>query len=89
MVELKTAVMFAVLVPIAIWISLTIYNDLYSDTNTAVTTLNATQTTAGYSTAGNFTMTMWKIAQYGFVLFLLAIFGLAVIFKGVGRIGGK
>ena len=83
---LKTVIVASVLIPIGIWITLTLYNDLYSDTNTAVDDLNTTMDTEGYSEAGSFLTTAWKISQYGFVIMILSSFGLVVILKALGKI---
>jgi hypothetical protein len=49
---------------IGVFILFTLVEALYGTVNTAVDTLNATMTDAGYSTAGNMVVYGWKIMQY-------------------------
>lgn len=70
---------------IGIFIVLTLFNDLYSDTNSASDSLNGTMRTAGYTTAANLVFTGWKIVQYGLVFLILLGFGVSLFMKSIGK----
>jgi hypothetical protein len=71
---------------IGIFLVMTLFSDLFGDTNTAVDDLNGTMTDAGYETSGNLVITGWKIAQLGLVFVVLVGFGIALFSKATGKL---
>lgn len=94
--NMKTVVSLVLTGLIGIFIVMTLFNDLYSDTNSAADTLNVTMscgadgncTATGdnyFGTAGNLVLTGWKIVQYGLVFVVLLGFGVALFMKSIGK----
>lgn len=82
MVDAKYLVGGVVSILVGSFIFYTLLNSLFTPTNTAVTTVNSTLQTAGYTTEGDLIGTMWQVLILAFAIAPVGL-GIALIYKAV------
>ena len=75
-----------VLVLIITLVYFVLFNALFTPTNTAVTSLNSTLNTAGYSNEASIAVTAWQIILIGIPLVLMAV-GIALVISFIIVVG--